>query len=513
MAPYFGMTGGWLAFWVTVACATDMTLFGYDQGVFGGVIVTEDFLNTLNLNGKTSLIGTVTAIYDIGCFVGAIAAVIIGDLLGRKKTILFGTTIMTVGAIIQISAFNVPTMMVGRWLYLTETNSLSMRTKGAALGTAANWIFNFMVVEITPIGIETLGWRFYIIWTAFNASFVPIVYLFYPETSDRTLEDIDRLFRENGDIFIFKDKNAIPAKRLLAYFEREIMDGTLDAGAPSSQDIVRLGKQRLTHLEDEMDSWSGPKAMRLFHPFSFYSNSIIYKIILFPVMVIASLAIKPAVLIEYLHFINFQIQPTVTLSTRPPVTRAKMQFSLSLISVFLAASSVIASPMPAKKSATSTTSAATAKSTTATAATGGNVLTSQTYNAISISGGTAGNAKAEADALFSAIDTNNLAAVSAADLKIIKNTHDVAENAEVQAFNPVIAAASGTTATDLQNGKIKNKVLKLTATVLSLQIQAAQGTDTSAKLTAEQTKLDKNIALDTAAAGQTATAVQFDGTT
>ena len=35
MKPYFGMTGGWLTFWVTVACATDMTLFGYDQGVFG----------------------------------------------------------------------------------------------------------------------------------------------------------------------------------------------------------------------------------------------------------------------------------------------------------------------------------------------------------------------------------------------------------------------------------------------------------------------------------------------
>ena len=30
------------------------------------------------------------------------------------------------------------------WLYPTEINSLSMRTKGAALGTASNWIFNFM---------------------------------------------------------------------------------------------------------------------------------------------------------------------------------------------------------------------------------------------------------------------------------------------------------------------------------------------------------------------------------
>ena len=34
------------------------------------------------------------------------------------------------------------------WLYPTEINSLSMRTKGAAIGTATNWIFNFMVRKL-----------------------------------------------------------------------------------------------------------------------------------------------------------------------------------------------------------------------------------------------------------------------------------------------------------------------------------------------------------------------------
>ena len=79
---YFGFRGGWLTFWVTVACATDMTLvrnsdhntrivadieqFGYDQGVFGGVVVTDDFLETLNIVGDTSMISTVSALYAIG---------------------------------------------------------------------------------------------------------------------------------------------------------------------------------------------------------------------------------------------------------------------------------------------------------------------------------------------------------------------------------------------------------------------------------------------------------------
>ena len=89
---------------------------GYDQGVFGGVIVTPDFLQVHNLGGDehTSLLGTVTAIYDIGCFFGAVAASWIGEKLGRKKSVLVGTTIMTVGAILQISSYSTAQMIVGR---------------------------------------------------------------------------------------------------------------------------------------------------------------------------------------------------------------------------------------------------------------------------------------------------------------------------------------------------------------------------------------------------------------
>ena len=47
---------------------------GYDQGVFGGIVVTPNFLETLGLVDNPSLLGTVIAIYNIGCFFGAIAA-------------------------------------------------------------------------------------------------------------------------------------------------------------------------------------------------------------------------------------------------------------------------------------------------------------------------------------------------------------------------------------------------------------------------------------------------------
>ena len=42
-----------------------------------------------------------------------------------------------------------------------------------------------MVVEITPIGIQSIGWKFWVIWTVFNAAFLPAIYLFYPETGEQ----------------------------------------------------------------------------------------------------------------------------------------------------------------------------------------------------------------------------------------------------------------------------------------------------------------------------------------
>ena len=78
-----------------------------------------------------------------------------------------------------------------------------------------------MVVEITPIGIQNLKWKFYIVWTVFNASFVPLVYFFYPETADRTLEDIDAYYRESPPLLVFRDKDVISSKRPAKYAERE----------------------------------------------------------------------------------------------------------------------------------------------------------------------------------------------------------------------------------------------------------------------------------------------------
>lgn len=128
---------------------SDTFLPRYDQGVFGGVIVTSDFLDLMGIADNASMQSTVTAVYNIGCFVGAVATIWIGERLGRKKTILVGTTVMSIGAILQTAAFNLPMMFVGR-IVTGIGNGINTSTAPIWQGetSKASWRGKLIVIEM-----------------------------------------------------------------------------------------------------------------------------------------------------------------------------------------------------------------------------------------------------------------------------------------------------------------------------------------------------------------------------
>lgn len=38
-------------------------------------------------------------------------------------------------------------------------------------------IFNFLIVEITPIGIKSIGWKFYLVFCIINAAMIPVLWV------------------------------------------------------------------------------------------------------------------------------------------------------------------------------------------------------------------------------------------------------------------------------------------------------------------------------------------------
>ena len=106
---------------ITATAGSGFLLFGYDQGVMSGLLTGTAFTNTfpeINTteggNGSSSLQGTVVAIYEIGCFFGAIFCLVFGEYFGRRKCIMMGCVVLSIGAALQASAFGIPQMIVGR---------------------------------------------------------------------------------------------------------------------------------------------------------------------------------------------------------------------------------------------------------------------------------------------------------------------------------------------------------------------------------------------------------------
>ncbi|OAQ95808.1 hypothetical protein LLEC1_01685 [Akanthomyces lecanii] len=87
------------------------------------------------------------------------------------------------------------------FLYATEVAPLQLRAAISAVSTTAVWIFNFLLAEVTPVGFNIISYRYYIIFAVLNASIVPMVFFFYPETSGRSLEEIDEIFMQSKTIW------------------------------------------------------------------------------------------------------------------------------------------------------------------------------------------------------------------------------------------------------------------------------------------------------------------------
>lgn len=83
------------------------------------------------------------------------------------------------------------------WVYCTEIFPLSMRSKGTSLTTAANWATNTVVSFLVPVLLEELTYGTYLIFGVFCISMGVIVYLFYPETKEKSLEDMDLVFGQS----------------------------------------------------------------------------------------------------------------------------------------------------------------------------------------------------------------------------------------------------------------------------------------------------------------------------
>lgn len=84
------------------------------------------------------------------------------------------------------------------WIYQSEIFPMNQRALGTAVSTASNWMNNVIIGQITPYGFNKLGWKYFFVFVATNASNAVVSYFLFPETKGKTLEEIGLLFGDTN---------------------------------------------------------------------------------------------------------------------------------------------------------------------------------------------------------------------------------------------------------------------------------------------------------------------------
>jgi sugar porter (SP) family MFS transporter len=80
------------------------------------------------------------------------------------------------------------------WLYIGEIFPSRIREIGIASGAASQWLFNFVMSQITPHAIANIGWRTFLMFAIFNYAIIFYSWFFLKETSGFSLEEMEVVF-------------------------------------------------------------------------------------------------------------------------------------------------------------------------------------------------------------------------------------------------------------------------------------------------------------------------------
>ncbi|RSL82282.1 hypothetical protein CEP51_005283 [Fusarium floridanum] len=134
------LEGATLNWAIGIIASCGFLMFGYDQGVLSALLTLDDFQKNLVLmtprddsnplcwldypennqpdpnqcTGDPNTQAAAVAVYQIGCFLGAVLVLFYGERWGRKSSTFWGSLIMIIGTIIQASAHEYGLFSAGR---------------------------------------------------------------------------------------------------------------------------------------------------------------------------------------------------------------------------------------------------------------------------------------------------------------------------------------------------------------------------------------------------------------
>jgi MFS family permease len=189
-----------------------------------------------------------TGVLGTEYFLAALVALFVVDRFGRRRLMMWnaggmGFALMIAGiglsqgnkagaltATVMIFLFNT-FFAIGwlgiTWLYPAEVTPMRIRAEANGLSTSANWLFNYAVVQLSPILLNSIQWKTYFVFMCFNFAFIPVVYYTFVETNGYKLETMDEMFH-------IAHKNGENPVKVEKRFRKDNAEGVADSEKRSS---------------------------------------------------------------------------------------------------------------------------------------------------------------------------------------------------------------------------------------------------------------------------------------
>ncbi|KAL2139452.1 hypothetical protein VTI28DRAFT_5145 [Corynascus sepedonium] len=204
---------------------TGINVIGYYQ---------TQMYEALGITGNRALL--VAGIYNcLGPLANLVFIIFIIDRVGRRRPLIWGTVAIAIALICE-SAVNsridknnpshglsiagvffifCVTVIFSwswgpiSWVYMSEVMPMQIRARGNAFATGiGNWLVSTFWSQLSPMALKKLEWKFYFLFVAWDIVVtIPIVFFFFKETKQLSLEEIDLLFGERSLGTLPKDLN------------------------------------------------------------------------------------------------------------------------------------------------------------------------------------------------------------------------------------------------------------------------------------------------------------------
>lgn len=145
-------------------------------------------------------------------FVAASAAVFLIDRFGRRRLLLIGAALMAISNaglagleshltnptiagvsllfyFLALGTFPICLFLIP-FLYSSEIAPLKIRSRITAMSAAGNWLFNFLVAEVSPVAFTNIGWKYYLVYTCTNTLSFVVFYFFAPESKSAFAREV-----------------------------------------------------------------------------------------------------------------------------------------------------------------------------------------------------------------------------------------------------------------------------------------------------------------------------------